>query len=140
MADLTQTAANVALTDTAGADTEVVQAGEAITQGMPVYQQTANSKWFQCDADLSQAAAAAQGIALTPAGADEDYFVVAKDGSELDVGATLTVGESYYVSDTKGGIKPAADLTTGDFPCLLGIARTASALPLNIVPSSVAKP
>lgn len=140
MAALTQTAANVGLTDTAGADIEVVQGGEAITQGMPVYQQTANLKYFKADANASQAAAAASAIALTACDADESYFVIAKTGTEVDLGATLTVGETYIVGAVAGEINPIGDAATGWYPCILGIARTASAIPLDINASSVAKP
>jgi len=138
MADLTQTAANVAT----GNSTRVsrVQAGEAITQGMPVYKSASNSKYYQCDADAETSASAA-GIALSPAGADADYFVLAEgDGANIDLGATLTVGETYVVSTNKGAIAPIGDLTTGDYVTHLGVASATDNLVLKINVSGTAKP
>ena len=69
MAALTQTPADVTL---AGAGATVLGnaiAGEAITQGMPVYKSAADSKHYKCDSNASEAAAQCVGIALTPAAA-----------------------------------------------------------------------
>lgn len=44
MADLSQTAANVALNDSA-VKYRLVQFGEAVTQGMPVYRKTSDGKY-----------------------------------------------------------------------------------------------
>lgn len=138
MANLSQTAANVSLTNVSGARVEQGIAGEAITQGQPVYLLSTDSKHYQCDADLSAAASVCVGIALTPAATDE-YFLIAKPGSTIDVGATLTVGETYAVSATKGAICPLSDITTGGYPTILGVATTTGKLPLNIIASGVAK-
>lgn len=143
MADLTQTAANVA----AGASTlklriTGIQAGEAITQGQPVYQSTADSKFYRCDADAAATAIAA-GIAMTPA-ATNGYFALAQSGDSpgqalINLGATLTVGQVYVVSTNPGGIAPIADLGSGDFVTILGVATTTALLDLRIVVSNTAK-
>lgn len=140
MANLSQTAANVAL-GSQSTRTRIVQAGEAITQGMPVYVSTANNKAYQSDADASATAAACDGIALTPAASD-GFFVMALPGSDskVNLGATLVVGETYTVSRTKGAICPIGDLTTGDFPTHLGIASTAALLDFSVFSGGVAKP
>lgn len=136
MANLTQTPANVGLTSQAGSSVSTVKAGETITQGQPIY--LLNGKYYRCDAS-TKAAAEAKGIAMTAANADE-YVVVAYNGSTVDLGATMTVGETYCVSATDGAIAPISDLTTGDFPTILGTATAADTLPLNIIPGTVAKP
>lgn len=135
MADLTQTAANVGI----GSDTEFirVQVGEAVTQGQPGYRGASN-KWYQTDANLSAAAAAAEGVFLTPASTD-GYAIVAV-GGDVNLGATLVVGETYAVSRTKGKICPIGDLTTGDYVTHLGVAKSTSLMPLNPQPSGVPKP
>ena len=140
MANLSQTAANVAL-GSQSTRTRIVQAGEAVTQGMPVYISTADGKAYQSDANASAIAAACDGIAVTPAATD-GYFVMALpgSGSKLNVGATLTVGQTYTVSATKGAICPIADLTTGDFPTILGIASTTALLNFEVQSGGVAKP
>ena len=66
--------------------------------------------------------------------------MLAADRSTLDVGATLTIGETYVVSSNAGAIAPIGDLTTGNCVTILGTAITAGKLPLNIIPGTVAKP
>lgn len=138
MADLEQTAANVSLTTDDGFTFTKVQYGESVTQGMPVYRSTSDSKYYQTDANTEVATSQAAGIALTPGIVDE-YGLIVNEGS-VDIGATLTVGETYVVSGTKGKIAPIGDLTSGDWVCILGIAETTSKLLLNIQYSTIAKP
>jgi len=137
MANLTQTAANVAA---GGASTSIalVQAGEAITQGQPVYQDSSTLKYLQCDANDTAAKAEAKGIALSPASTN-GYFVLAKSGP-VNLGATLAVGTLYVVSSTKGAIAPITDLGSSDYVTSLGIATTSALLNLDISISGVQKP
>lgn len=137
MADITVTAADVGLADT-GVVTQTVQVAVAVTQGQVGYLDTTESKYRLADADLSSAAASAAGIFLTPAAID-GYAVIAMSGP-VDVGATLTVGETYVVSGTAGGIAPIADLATGDYVTLLGIATAAGKLQLDISASGAQVP
>ena len=138
MADLIVTAANVALHSTA-ATTELVTYGATITQGQVVYRDTADSKMKLADANVSAALATAYGIALTPGDADDKGYV-AKAGP-IDLGATLTVGEIYMVSDTAGGIAPEADIaTTNDYVTILGVASAADQLNININATGVQIP
>lgn len=140
MADITVTAANVAM----GASTlrtRVVQVGEAVTQGQPGYLHT-DSKYYQTDADVAASSVAA-GVFLTAA-TTNGYALLALPDSEpgralVNLGATLAVGTVYAVSATKGGIAPIADLASGDYITVLGVAVTAALLDLQIVVSNVAK-
>ena len=141
MTALTQTAANVAI-GSSTTKTKIVQYGESVTQGMPLYQSTADSKYYQSDADV-EATAIAHVIALTPGSADA-YGVVAIPATEpgkssVNLGATLTVGETYCVSVTKGGIEPIGDLLSGDFTTILGIATTTALMDFQIVIGNTAK-
>ncbi|MEM6260157.1 MAG: hypothetical protein AAGI37_17920 [Planctomycetota bacterium] len=133
MADLSQTAANVGVNDS-NTRTQIVQAGEAITQGEPVYLN--NGKYFLGDAS-ALASSQVTGIALTPAVTD-GYFIMATSG-KVDLGDTLTVGETYYVSDTPGNIMPAGDISTGEYVTSLGVASAADTLELNINASGIAR-
>jgi hypothetical protein len=135
MADLSQTAASVKL-KAQTVTSQMGQAGEAITQGMPVYLKAADSKYYKADAD-TLAESTAVGIALTPA-ATSGYFYFATSG-DIDVGATLTVGLYYYVSTNAGAIAPIGDLSTGDFPTILGGAVDSSTLRLDINSLGIAK-
>jgi hypothetical protein len=141
MADLVQTAANVAPRTNCGI--ELVTAGEAITQGQPVYRSSAESKYYLADAD-TETMAEALGIAVTPASADGDRFVVARNRSgadaDIELGATLSQGETYVVSSNVGKIAPVGDLTTGDYVTYLGTASSASVLKMRINATGVSKP
>lgn len=141
MADLTQTAANVAVGDLTGV--QLVTAGEAITQGMPVYRKSLDGYYYQTDADAADTADVA-GIAVTPAGASADKFVLATNRSrgtaDVNLGATLTQGETYVVSSNKGKIAPISDLTTGDYVSYIGVASSTSILKLKTNATGVAKP
>jgi hypothetical protein len=137
MADLSITAANVKLGNT---DTRigVFTAGEALTQGQPVYLSSTDSKYYQTDANDGAAKAEAKGIALTPASAD-GAFVLASDGL-VNLGTTLTVGQIYVVSTTKGGIAPVGDLASTNYTTILGVATTTALLDIQIQISGVQKP
>lgn len=136
MADLSITAANVGPKGTT-LRIEIVQVGEAVTEGQPAYQSTTDDKYYQTDANASQEKARAVGIFMSAASTD-GYAILGKFGP-INLGATLTVGETYVVSGTKGGIAPLADVTTGWYVTILGVASSASQLDLNIRVSEVAR-
>ena len=136
MADISVTAANVGLAEN-GVGTRQVQVGETVTQGEPLYLKTSDNKYWLADADVAASAVVA-GIALTPAAAD-GYVVMATSGA-VDVGGTLTVGETYIVSATAGGIAPIGDLSSSDYLSILGVATATDTLDINLYISGVAKP
>src|SRR5688572_13404762 len=101
MADLTITAANVV----AGANVikESGIAGETIAAGKAVYKSAATNKYMLADSNSATAAAKiARGIALNGA-SDGQPLTIAKSG-DVTIGATLTAGSPYYLSETAGGI------------------------------------
>jgi hypothetical protein len=134
MADLTQTAANVKLQGQSGVS--VGQAGEALTQGQPIY--LLAGKWYRCDANDTAAKANCAAIALTPASSN-GYFVYALPGALIDVGATLAVGTLYSVSTTLGAIAPVSDLASTNYVTTLGIATAATTLAFNPQVSGIQK-
>jgi hypothetical protein len=128
MADLTITAANVAV----GSQTtriSIVQVGEAVTQGQPIYPDSTTAKYLKADANVD-AKIQVGGVALTAA-ASNGFVVMASSGS-INLGATLTIGTIYVLSDTAGGIMPSADLSAGDNVVILGTATTTALLNLDI--------
>jgi hypothetical protein len=133
MADLSQTAANVKIMS-GSARVIVCQAGEALTQGQPIYE--LNGKWYRCDANDGVAKANCTRIVLTPAAAD-GWFIAALPGSLVDLGATLVVGQTYVVSVNVGAIAPISDLATSSWVTPLGIAATTTALAFDPRPSGV---
>lgn len=129
MADLVITAANVV----AGADASIAdgQAGEAITAGKAVYKSSTTKKWMLADSNSATAEARqAKGIALNGASLNQPVTVLT--GGSVTIGAALTAGTAYYLSDTPGGICPIADVGAGEYVCLLGLAASASVLNVNI--------
>lgn len=120
MADLSITATQV----DAGADAIFGEgpAGEAITHGESVYKKESDGKIYKADADASEEAARAVGIAVSESVGAKGRIIFQKSGTfQPGAGASVTQGEIYYVSDTAGGIKPDADLGSGDYVTLLGV-------------------
>lgn len=72
----------------------------------------------------------AYGIALNGAAANQPLAV--QRSGDITIGATLTPGLAYYLSDTPGGICPVADVGSGEYVILLGLAKSASVLDLDI--------
>jgi len=135
MADITITAADVNMVS--GRKISGT-AGATITAGQSVYRDgTDSNKLKPADAD-TQATAVAAGIALHSASAGQPLQY--QESGTLDTGATLSVGTVYVVSTTAGGIAPWADLLTGDYVSLLGVAVTANNLELILNNSGVTLP
>ena len=134
MADLTITAANVVAS--ANAVRESGTAGATITAGQLVYLDTTDMKYKLADNNGAAALRVPNGIALN--GAANNQPLVIQKGGDITIGATMTAGVAYYLSDTPGGICPVADLASGEYPCIIGIAKSASLLDVGIHPSGVA--
>ena len=139
MADLSITVANVEPGLAAnGALFSEGTAGGTITAGQPLYIDSGDSDSLKpCDADV-EASADAVGIALHAAldGQPIEY----QTSGPMDLGATLTVGAAYYVSDTAGGVKPAADLAAGEYVTLLGVASAADVLEVRLLSTGAQVP
>jgi hypothetical protein len=135
MADLSQTAANVKLMS-ASSRVGTGQAGEGITQGQPIYQLNTDGKWYRCDANDGVVKAACRAIALTPASTN-GFIAFALPGADVDVGATLTVGQTYVVSANIGAIAPISDLAAASWVTPLGVAVAATTLRFNPQPSGI---
>lgn len=133
MVDLVQTAANVAAQ--AGAGTQRKNAGAAITAGMSVFVAT-DGDLEPAQHDVDAATARAVGVALCDAAAGQPC-VYAVSG-QVNLGATLVVGETYVVGAAGGAIAPVADVGTGDFSTVLGVAISTSLLKMGIIESGVA--
>jgi hypothetical protein len=118
-----------AVRPTATTQTKIVQYGATVAAGQPVAQ--SSGKYVLADADASSALSAAKGIAITP-GVLDGYGLIAVSGPVILVGATMTIGTTYLVSPTAGGIMPNADKSTGDVVTILGTASSATQLDMSI--------
>ena len=129
MADITITAASVV--PGTNARTETGTAGETITAGKAVYKSSTTNKYMLADSNSATAEARqATGIALNGASLNQPVTVV--KGGDVTIGATVTAGTAYYLSDTPGGICPVADIGAGEYVCLLGIAKSTTVLTVGI--------
>lgn len=127
MSDLSITAGNVV--SGSNAVTESGFAGAAITAGQAVYRDTAGL-YQLADSNGAAALRVPRGIALNSAGANQP-LAIQRQG-DITIGATLTAGVAYYMSDTPGGICPLADVGSGEYACIIGIAKSTTVLSIGI--------
>lgn len=124
MADLVITAANVV------ADSSATRvhgtAGETIAQGKLCYLSSTTNKWMLADSNsVTAEARAGTHVSLNSAALNQPITV---GKGRITIGATLTPGLAYYGSDTPGGICPIADVGSGEYVNLVGLAMSASVL------------
>lgn len=130
MADLTITPANVVTGDASGIDRSGF-AGATITAGQVVYKDASTGRWLLADDNSATVAARTPGgVALN--GASNGQPLGVQRSGDMTLGATLVAGTTYYLSDTPGGIGPAADLAAGEYPSIIGIAKSTTVLNVNI--------
>jgi hypothetical protein len=135
MADLSITAGNVVRG--AGSQFETGTSGATITAGQVVYRDATDGKYKLADCDSATAAVRSpRGIALNGASNNQPLSILL--GGNVTIGATLTAGTTYYLSPTPGGIAPLADLSTGDYPVVVGLATSAAILKVDFVEAGVA--
>lgn len=115
-------------------------AGETITAGQTLYFKESDQRYWKADSDSATAAVRTlAGIALNGASAGQPLRVFL--GGNITIGGTVTVGTIYVLSDTAGGIMPAADLETGDYVTIVGIATTSAIIQCTtFINSGVAVP
>lgn len=135
MTDISITAANVL----AGTGAKKVNgtAGATITAGKVTYLDSADGKDKLADCDSATAGVRSpRGIALNGASNGQPITILTE--GPITIGGTLVPGTTYYLSQNAGGICPLADLSTGDYTVIIGIALSASVLDVNIQESGVA--
>jgi len=129
MTDLVITSTNVVSGANARTDSGI--AGEAITAGKLVYKSSTTKKLMLADTNSATLEARRPlGVALN--GASINQPVVVQLAGEITIGATLVIGDSYYASDTPGGICPRADVAAGEDVVLIGLGKTTAILAIDI--------
>ena len=111
-------------------------AGATITAGQAVYLDSATNTFKLADANGTVALRSPVGVALNGASVGQPLAVAT--AGDVTIGAALTAGAAYYLSGTPGGIGPVADLITGDYPVIMGIAISTTVLNLKIHEAGVA--
>ncbi len=136
MSDISITAASVLAG--ANAKRRVGKAGATITAGQVVYEDSSDSNKFKlADADASAATAKVAGIALHGASSGQP-LEIDSDDDDFTPGGTLSLSAAgdtgiYVLSGTAGGIAPVDDLAAGDYPVILGVAKSATKMILKII-------
>lgn len=121
----------------ASTSVQMITAGATIAAGEVVYEDTTDSnKAKLADNNASAATAVVKGIALQAA-VSAGGLVVLTGGSIVLVGATMTVGATYYLGATAGQIVPETDLATGNYVSRLGTAASATQLDLAITNTGI---
>lgn len=135
-ADLTITAGSVTTTSTQLRD---VTAGATITAGQVVYLDASASDVAKlADNDASATTNVVAGIALHGASSGQPLRIIT--GGTITIGATVAVGTIYVLSSTAGAICPAADLASGDYTSIIGVATSTTVITLSIKNSGVQVP
>jgi hypothetical protein len=128
MADLTITATSVVK----GANAKTIEgtAGATIAAGQAVYRDAATGNYLLADSNGAAAARIPGGIALNGAAVNQPVEILTE--GDVTIGATLTAGTDYWLSDTPGGIAPRADVGAGENAVLIGVASSTSVLSVDI--------
>lgn len=125
MADLTITAANVVAGT--GSNIGTGTANASITAGQVLYLDSTTGRYGLADNNSATAAVRAPvGIALHATASGQPIAFLTS--GPITIGATMTAGVAYYLSDTAGGICPVADLASGEYPSIIGIATSTTVL------------
>lgn len=135
MADLTITAASVVAGS--GASISHGTAGAAVTAGQMGYLDDATTRYLLADNNSATAEARVpDGLFLNSAAVGQPVAVLTR--GPVTIGATLTPGVAYYLGDAPGSLCPVADLASGEYPTLIGMATSASMLNVKIQSAGVA--
>ena len=103
--------------------------GETGTAGMSVYLKSSTNKWMkaQCDGTAEEAGYGVRFGVLLNAMINGQPAVVQESGI-VTIGATVTVGVMYCISDTYGGICPIAAVPSGSKITIIGIGATSGTI------------
>lgn len=123
MSALSITADNVAIV--AGASITNGVLGAAATAGQTLYKHS-DGTWRLAQADGTALEADCKGIALGAGAIGQTISIFT--GGDIDLGATLAIGETYVLGATPGSIYPVGDLVTDDYVHILGVATAADNL------------
>ena len=125
--DITQTAANV-LGNT-GSPTAPKICGATIEAGNVLYEDGTNGMKLA----KGDVVATAGVVGIAQGGGADNQPVIVQTGGIINVGATLTLGETYMLSAANAGkIAPVGDIAGTNSPTILGVAISTSLLQLGI--------
>lgn len=134
MAEIAPVAASVV----AGANADYYRglAGATIAAGSPVYLDATTNRLLAADANASAETAAMKGIACNNASAEQPLKV--QTSGDITIGATVVLS-TIYILGALGQLAPAADLASGWYCSIAGVAVSATVIRLNIFNSGALK-
>ena len=132
MADIAPVPASVLLVSGSVAE---IRAGGTVTAGAFVYRATdGDYEVAKADANTTDAV---EGIALCGA-SNGQPLTMALPGSVVNMGATLSIGKVYALSDaTAGAMMPVDDISNNEYVTQVGVALTAANLSFYTIVSNV---
>ena len=136
MADISITASNLIPATGYGFVDGV--AGATIPAGDLAYTSAVNGQFLLADNNDTAVKAAVTGIAAASAVSGQPQRLITS--GNVAVGSILTVGTVYCLSSNAGKICPYADLDSGDYVTIVGVATAATTLKVAIRVSGIQKP
>jgi len=103
---------------------------------MPIYKDATTNQLLNADANGSAETAEVIGIALNAASLGQPLRV--QTAGVISIGGTVVLA-TIYILGAAGGIAPAADLASGWYTSVIGVAISATQLRLGIFPSRALK-
>lgn len=120
------------------AESQDQTAGEAITAGQAVYRSASSTVKLATATNATMAAVF--GVAMNSAALGQPIRVATKD-TAFEPGITnMTAGQIVVLSSVHGAVCPSGDLSSGEYPTILGVALSATNMLLQIMKGSVAVP
>lgn len=126
------TAVNLGTGVTQGSDADIIYncvVGVAVLAGQAVHEDPADGKW-RLGSCANVTSPRRVGIALQSAPTVGQTIDV-QYGGTINNTATLVKGASYDLSATPGSVCPEADLVTGNYTTVMGVAPTTTSLKLR---------
>jgi hypothetical protein len=109
---------------------ERIQFGETVTAFMPVYRDVTSGLYMKAtNTDETESVVAGFAYRGGDTGEYDDLIV----RGVVDLGAILTVGVTYFLSDTDGKIIPPSSIAVGRRVVRLGYATTTSLFQIDIL-------
>lgn len=107
------------------------KAGASISKHDVVYIDSSDANSVKPASASSASSAHAYGLALHDASTDE-LVLIATHGATVTVGGGLTENTRYVVGGDAGAIEPQSGLSSGEYICELGYAKSSTSLYIDI--------
>jgi len=112
---------------------QVVQLGVAANILTPVYKKASDGKYYKSDADPADTTLnTVAGLVVNETALDDYGYIVSNKGTIIDVGQSLTKGETWWLTGL-GTVGQYSDVQTGDAEVILGTTNDNQKFVVNII-------